>query len=361
MIFHTISFSIVLLLAANACSEKNKNDSSVTVVDISEKILVSNLENPWEILWGPDNHIWMTERGGRISRVNPATGGVIPVITIAEVKEQGEGGLLGMALHPDFKTTPHVFVAYNYGNYREKVVRFTYSGNTLTNPITLIDNIDAAGIHNGCRLIITPGLKLFITTGDAATQSYPQNKSSLNGKVLRINLDGSIPNDNPFAGSPVWSFGHRNAQGLVFANNILYSSEHGPDTDDEVNIIEKGRNFGWPHVRGYCDNADRAFCTANNVKEPIQEWTPTVAVCGLDFYNNDLIPGWKNSLLLCTLKESTLFQLKLNDAHNAVTKTNEYLVRDYGRLRDVCISPDLKVYVCTSNGNNDKIIEISGK
>jgi glucose/arabinose dehydrogenase len=305
----------------------------------------------------------MTERGGKISRVNPATGTVTPVFTIAEVAPNGEGGLLGMVLHPNFSTTPHVFVVYNYnssGNYREKIVRFTYNGTTLINPATILDNIAASSVHNGSRLLISPDLKLLITTGDAANQSLPQNTSSPNGKVLRLNLDGTMPADNPVAGNPYWSFGHRNPQGLVYANNLLYSSEHGPNSDDEINIIEKGRNYGWPNVPGFCDaGGEQTFCTANNVKEPINAWTPTVAACGLDYYNSDLIPQWKNSLLLVALKNARLYQLKLNNTFNNITETNEYFTNKYGRMRDVCVSTAGKVYICTSNGGNDQIIEIS--
>jgi glucose/arabinose dehydrogenase len=357
----------VLLLSALACSQCKKSTTNTTVlpgsVTIKDTVITEGLQYPWEILWGPDNFIWMTERGGKISRVNPSTGAVLPLYTISEVVANGEGGLLGMVLHPNFATNPYVYVAYNYnsGGYKEKVVRFTYNGTTLSSPVTIIDNITAASIHNGCRLLISPDLKLFITTGDAANQALPQNISAVNGKVLRINLDGSIPADNPVAGNPYWSSGHRNPQGLVFANNILYSSEHGPDTDDEVNIIEKGRNYGWPNVRGFCnETGEQTFCAANNVREPLKAWTPTAAACGLDYYNHDLIPQWKNSLLMATLKNSRLYQLKLNDSFTTITETNEYFTSDYGRMRDICISPAGKVYICTGNGgNNDKIIEIS--
>jgi glucose/arabinose dehydrogenase len=210
-------------------------------------------------------------------------------------------------------------------------------------------------------LLITPDLKLFITTGDAANQSLPQNTNAVNGKILRLNLDGSIPADNPVAGNPYWSFGHRNAQGLVFANNIMYSSEHGPSNDDEINIIEKGRNYGWPTVQGYCDlSGEIAFCSVNNVKEPIKAWTPTAAVCGLDYYNSNLIPQWKNSLLMVALKNARLYQMKLDGNFTSITESNEYFTNSYGRMRDVCISPSGKVYICTSNGgNSDRIIEIS--
>jgi aldose sugar dehydrogenase len=356
--------SISLIILLTACKKNNSNQpSGPDTSTLKDTVIAQGFNNPWEIVWGSDGYIWMTERGGKISRVNPATGVVSLTHTITEVVANGEGGLLGMALHPNFATTPHVFVAYNYnngGNYREKIVRFTYGGGSLTNPVTILDNIIAASIHNGCRLLITPDLKLFITTGDANNTAFSQTTSSPNGKILRLNLDGSIPADNPVAGNPLWSTGHRNPQGLVFANNILYSSEHGPSSDDEINIIDKNRNYGWPSVRGFCnESGEQSFCTANNVKEPIKAWTPTIAVCGLDYYNINLIPEWKNSLLMVALKESRLYQLKLNASFNTITETTEYYAGKYGRMRDLCISPDGKVYICTSNGgNNDKLIEI---
>ncbi|MGB3005479.1 MAG: PQQ-dependent sugar dehydrogenase [Chitinophagaceae bacterium] len=365
MLFLKVILSIIsfTLLGCNQSKKSaNKPNTSPGIAGIKDSVILNGLNYPWEILWGPDNHIWMTERGGKISRVNPVTGDIIPLITISETESNGEGGMLGLALHPNFKTNPQVFVAYNYNNgkYKEKIVRFTYDGSTLINPVTILDNIKASSIHNGCRLVISPDLKLFITTGDASDQTLPQNSNSINGKVLRINLDGSIPGDNPLTGNPLWSTGHRNAQGLVIVNNKMYISEHGPDSDDEINIIEKGRNYGWPAVKGFCDEKrEQTFCSANNVKEPIMAWTPTIAACGLDYYESNLIPEWKNSLLLVALKNARLYQMKLDDSFSKITETNEYFSNDYGRMRDICISPEGKVYICTSNGgNDDKIIEI---
>jgi PQQ-dependent dehydrogenase (s-GDH family) len=347
-----------------SCSPSDNNlTPSSPPVDTEAVILTQNLQHPWEILWGPDNFIWMTERGGRISRVNPSGGAVTTVFTIPDVVSQGEGGLLGMALHPQFTANPFVYVVYNYNNngYKEKIVRYSYNGATLALPTILLDNIKASSIHNGCRLLIVDD-KLFITTGDAADQSLPQDTSTLNGKILRLNLDGSIPADNPFPNNAVWSFGHRNAQGLVMANGNLFSSEHGPTSDDEINIIEKGRNYGWPTVNGYCNSSgEQSFCSANNVKEPIEAWTPTIAVCGMDYYNADQILQWKNSLLVTTLKGSRLYQLKLNNTKTDIIESKEFFTNTYGRLRDICIAPNGKVYISTSNGSDDKIIEIRKK
>lgn len=338
--------------------------------DLHIRVLDSTLNFPWEILWGPDDYIWFTEREGRVKRMNPETGEVLPVATIDEVASTTNfNGLLGMALHPDFNSSPFVYLVYNYfdaeQNYLEKIVRFTYDGTTLMAPQTLVDGIigkiGGDFIHNGSRLLVGPDRKLYATTGDANLRfDLPQDPALLNGKVLRINLDGTIPEDNPY-GNAVWTIGHRNAQGLVFALNKLYSSEHGETTDDEINIIEKGRNYGWPFVEGVCDRPDELdFCSANNVRQPIFTWTPTVAPSGIDFYDSNEIPQWKRSLLVTFLKDRRLRQMKLSGDGTAIESVNEFFVRSFGRLRDVAISPSGKVYLCTDNGNHaDKIIEIT--
>jgi glucose/arabinose dehydrogenase len=358
-------FPYIILLVTAACNSTPETtvEEADLAADIKVRVVSSSFDHPWEILWGPDNKIWLTERNGKIKTLDPATGQVTTIFTIPDVKSRGEGGLLGMVLHPDFKKSPYVYVSYTYqgDGYKEKVTRFTYNGSTLSSPVVLLDNISASGIHNGSRLAIAND-KLFITTGDASNQSSPQNKASLNGKVLRINLDGSIPGDNPIANSPVWSYGHRNPQGLVFAHNNLYSSEHGPNTDDEINIISVGSNYGWPNVEGFCnENNEKAFCTENKVAEPIHTWTPTAAVSGIDYYDSNAIPSWTNSILVTSLKNGILYQLQLNEAGDKVIKQNRFLQNQYGRLRDICISPDGKVYVSTGNGNEDQVLEITTK
>lgn len=363
---YSILLFVVLLLFA--C--KKNDDPKPSPGGLTTKILNNTLNFPWEILWGPDNYIWFTEREGRVKRMDPQTGQVFPVATIAEVATTTNyNGLLGMALHPQFSSNPYVYLVYNYfdvkGSYMEKIVRYTYNGTTLTAPMTLVDGIigkiGGEFIHNGSRLAIGPDMKLYATTGDANMRYIlPQNPFSLNGKVLRVNLDGTIPADNPY-NNAVWTTGHRNAQGLVFAMNKLYSSEHGETTDDEINIIEKGRNYGWPVVEGACNTTnEQLFCSIGNVKAPIYTWTPTVAPSGMDYYDKSHIPQWKQSLLVTFLKDKKLRQMKLNGNGTGIASVQEFFVDAYGRLRDVAISPEGKVYLCTDNGNNkDMIIEIS--
>lgn len=353
------------------CSQCRDKADTIPPVDDwptdTVRTVKGGLNFPWEILWGKDDYIWMTERGGKISKLDPKTGDVIFSTSIAEVVSNGEGGLLGMVQHPGFTTNGLFYVVYNYtsgGNYREKMVQMKFENGALQPVSTLIQDIPASGIHNGSRLWITNDATpfLFMTTGDASNQPNAQNTGSVSGKVLRFNLDGSIPTDNPIPGSPVWSFGHRNPQGIVAVNGKIYTSEHGPNIEDEVNIIEKNRNYGWPSVNGPCDQpAELTFCTTNNVKEPI--WSSgnvTIATSGLDYYNNNRIANWQNSLLLCTLKDASLRVLTLSSDRLSVVNQQTFFKNRFGRLRDICISPAGRVYLCTSNGGNaDVLVEIS--
>ncbi|MBC8145812.1 MAG: PQQ-dependent sugar dehydrogenase, partial [bacterium] len=282
--------------------------------NIQTRNVITGLDTPWEILWGPDNYIWMTERGGIVSRVNPVNGAKSVIATLGDVFELSESGLLGMALHPSFADTPWVYLVYNYssgGGIAEKLVRYRYNGTSLVEPSILIDNIPGFPTHDGSRLLVTADRKLLMTTGDAQNQPGSQSHSQIVGKILRMNLDGSPAADNPWPGAPypsnyLWTTGHRNPQGLTNGpGGRVYSSEHGPDNDDEINIIVGARNYGWPNVHGYCNlPAEATYCNDSNIVEPIKAWTPTTAVAGVEYYNHTAIADWTHSLLLTNLRDA---------------------------------------------------------
>ena len=349
-----LSIAIILICPKVIQAQTTYTLDSTT---LTYRLVKGSLDIPWEIIWGPDDYIWCTERFGRVSRIEPITGQQHVLLDIsADVYEQSEAGMLGMVLHPDFTNTPHVFIAYTYlsgSNIRERLVRFNYTGTSLVAADTLIENIIGNTTHIGSRLIILPDYTLLMTTGDAQNQSLPQNLNSVVGKILRMNLDGSIPTDNPNPASLVWSFGHRNAQGLWRApNGLIYSSEHGPTTDDELNIITSNRNYGWPDVQGFCNTPPEInFCNNNNVKEPLVAYTPTIAPSDIIWYNHSAIPEFQDKLLMTVLKDKSLIVYTFNTAGDSIIAENTYFQNDFGRLRDICISPSGKIYLAT-NGNS---------
>ncbi|WP_020527648.1 PQQ-dependent sugar dehydrogenase [Flexithrix dorotheae] len=333
-----------------------------TTLLVSE--VIGDREVVWDLAWGPDNWIWFTEQKGLISKVNPETGEVKTIHQIDDLIFQKSRGLYCLAFHPDFEHQPFVFLHYTYASDTDekpgkstpsfsKIVRFEYDKekNQLHNPKIILGNIPGKSYHNGSRMVISEDHKLFLTTGDAGNKRGSQDVNLLSGKVLRMNLDGSVPEDNPIPGSLVYSWGHRNSQGIVFGKNgILYSSEHGPNNDDEVNIIQPLGNYGWPNVEGFCDKAqEKQFCLDSGVIEPLIAYTPTIAVAGLSIYENEKIPEWNNSLLLGSLKGRSLRVLKLNPEGSRIEKEGIFFQLELGRIRDVMVSPDGDIYLCTSN------------
>ncbi|WP_229253011.1 PQQ-dependent sugar dehydrogenase [Dyadobacter helix] len=325
---------------------------SSSTVEVST--LLSGLDVPWDLCWGPDNQIWYTEQAGKISRLDPGTGKSELLVHIPDVLRLTTPGLMSLAFHPDFKRQPYLFTNYTYRKdsltIATKLVRYTYSKGKLSAPVILLEIPGHKG-HNGSRIVISPDHKIMYATGDAVTITNAQSLASLNGKVLRLNLDGTVPADNPIKGSAVWSWGHRNIQGLVYSpKGILFSSEHGDATDDELNKILPGNNYGWPKVEGYCDQPrEKQCCDSARITPPLMAWTPTIAPAGIAFYGSHAIPEWQGCLLMTTLKEADLRVLKPDEKGDKIISERIYLDQQYGRLRDVCVSPTGDVYVSTSN------------
>ena len=333
-------------------------DSTILV----EREVATGIQIPWEILWGPDDHIWVTERRGRVLRIDPANGNTNTILNIQNLVASGsEAGLLGMALHPHFMDTAKVYLVYTYieggFNIKERLVSYDWTGSNLVNETILLNDLNGGNIHDGSRLLVTPDGKLLMTTGDVGVSSHSQNINSLNGKLLRINLDGSIPSDNPFPGRYLYSIGHRNSQGLAYGpGGRLYSSEHGAQQSDEFNLIEPQRNYGWPNVQGACNTVSEInFCNINNVMEPLVEWSPCVAVNGIAYYDHPGIPEWQGKMLLAVLggfvHQPRLSVLEFNASGTAVLSETQYFT-NYGRIRDVCVNPHNGAIYFATNGNS---------
>lgn len=335
--------------------------------------IASGLDVPWEICWGPDNQIWFTEQSGFISKVDPRTGKKKLLLTIPEVYRKRSLGILGMAIHPQ---QPYVFVDYVTrkadSSIVSRLVRYTFTTDTLKDPLLLLEVPGATG-HNGSRVAVSPDGKVIWSTGDATRGANAPDPSSPSGKVLRLNIDGSVPADNPYPGNPMWSRGHRNIQGLAYTDRgHLFASEHGDAMDDEINYIRKGAFYGWPHVEGFADrNDEKPYADSFPLTNPAINWTPTIAPAGIDYYSSDKIPEWKNTLIMGTLKTSSLRVLQLNAAQDSITGEKIFLTGVFGRLRDLCVSPDGDIYMATSNrdwnpgkgfpiAEDDRILRITG-
>ena len=364
-----VFISILFLFITNKVCSQAMIQLGSTMVSVDTAY--TGLSIPWEVIYGPDNYLWVTERKGLLSRIDPVTHTKTVVLDLtASIYAQSEAGLLGMKLHPNFNTTKEVFLVYTFGsstaNAKERLVKYTYNNTSLVNPQILIDSVDADINHNGSRLLFLPDGTLLMTTGDALNTSNSQNLNSKNGKVLRVNANGTIPANNPFPGSLVYTFGHRNPQGLMLApNGFVYSSEHGPSNDDEFQIIESSRNYGWPNVEGFCNlPAEITFCSANNVKQPIFNWSPTIAPADIVYYNNPGFPEFHDQVIMSVLKDKKLVALKLNAAGTASVSQNSYLTNMFGRLRDICVGPNNEIYIATNGSgsaseNNHSIIKLT--
>lgn len=296
--------------------------------------VVTRLEVPWGADWR-DGDLYLTERPGRVVRV-PGGKGKANLVTnsFPDLRAAGEGGLLGLAFHPDEP------VAFTYGTYRRggdlenRVV-----GHDLENDweaTTLLAGIPAANIHDGGRLLVH-GDALYATTGDAGDSKRAQRKDSLAGKVLRLTLDGEPHPDNPFD-SEVFTWGHRNPQGLAFRGDDLFSTEHGPSSDDEINLLEAGNNYGWPEVKGESDG--------DEFTDPLVTYAPTVAPGSATFYDGP-IRRWTGDFFFGTLAGRHLHRVRFEG--RTVVEQERLYAGEFGRLRTAFTGPNGHLYCTTSN------------
>ena len=333
------------------------------------QILATNLEKPWAIDFANDK-IFVTEKVGRIRVIESGVLLENPLATLRTANVFG-GGLLGIAVHPAFDNNHFIYVYYTYekdGVLWNKILRITELNNKLDAAKTVFDNIPGSVYNNGGIIKFGPDGKLYVGTGYISESSHgPQDIQSLEGKILRLNDDGTIPNDNPFSDSPVFSFGHMNTKGLGWDNEgNLFVTEMGPSKNDEINLVQPGGNYGWPEQE--CSGSEQFV-------DPINCFDPAIEPGGIVFYYGDKIqlgsfiifdncpPDEQKQLVLATLRASHLFHLGICEDE---VESQQSILSGLGRIRDIAVGPDGYLYLITSNtdgkgfpdASDDKLLRI---
>ncbi|MBI4444854.1 MAG: PQQ-dependent sugar dehydrogenase [Acidobacteria bacterium] len=359
------SLTIFVIGLAVTCGEApSARESSLSNTEALFRVetVVEGLEVPWSMVFAPDGRLIITERPGRVRVVEKGRLKRDPVMVLTDVVSRASGiggsaetGLMGLALHPNFAQNKWLYLSYVYDHrnqQRVRIVRFRETDAGLTERTIILENIPAAPFHAGCALRFGPDGKLYATTGDATERNLAAQLNSLAGKTLRLSDDGSVPADNPFvkqagARPEIWSLGHRNAQGIDWqpSTNLMFQTEHGPSGfdgprgGDEVNIVEKGKNYGWPGIHHRQEKA--------GLEPPLIEFTPAIAPAAAHFYRGSAFPQFKENLFFTSLAGQALVRVVLEGRR--VISQEKLLERRYGRLRALTEGPDGTLYLSTSN------------
>ncbi|WP_370174078.1 PQQ-dependent sugar dehydrogenase [Leeuwenhoekiella palythoae] len=361
------NFSILLLSVLTtviACAQNPKevkdNDVPITVSETYEyEVIVPDLINPWGMAFLPDGSLLITEKSGEL--IHFVNGEKITIDGVPEVYNRGQGGLLDIQLSPNYESDGFIYFTYSSTEGEAKggntaLMRAQLSGNSLSNQEVLYKATPntTKGQHWGSRIVFDDAGHVFFTAGERGERDInPQDITRDNGKVYRLNLDGSIPTDNPFVGTEnakeaIWSYGHRNPQGMLInpETNEIWVHEHGPRGGDEINVIKKGANYGWPVITygiNYSGTDITDITKKEGMEQPLYYWVPSIAPSGMAMVTSDAYPDLKGNLLVGSLKFVYLEALYL-DENNSVMK-REKLLDGIGRVRNVIQGPDGFVYV----------------
>ncbi|MEQ9625449.1 PQQ-dependent sugar dehydrogenase [Coleofasciculus chthonoplastes] len=352
-------------------------DPVATPQGVQKTTVIEGLDHPWGMAWLPDGAILITERSGQLRIVRDGVLDPTPIAGVPEVFAVQQGGLMDVSLHPRFSENAWVYLTYSHGTRQAnhtRVARAKFDGSALSDleVIFQVSQLKSGGQHFGSRIVWLPDDTLLIAIGDGGNpplqldgdliRKQAQNRRSHLGKIIRLNDDGTIPNDNPFVESPdadpaIWSYGHRNIQGLTFDSqtNRIWSTEHGARGGDELNLVEAGENYGWPlitHSREYSGGIISDQQSRPGLVDPKLVWTPAIAPSGLVIYDSDRVPQWQGDLFAGGLVSRDVRHIELNESGNVVNETSI----DIGqRVRDVRQSPDGLLYILTDEANGQLI------
>jgi glucose/arabinose dehydrogenase len=375
---YSAAIALCLSVLAGGCSQPpSLADSNGAAASGDAKFRVetvaTGLEVPWAFAWLPGGDMLVSERPGRVRIIEKGKLRAEPVFVVPDVEPSGEAGLMDIALHPDFASNGFVYISYSYdkgGTKPVKVVRYIYRNGTFTEPKPIIDDVPGRALHAGMRCRFGPDKKLYVTTGDSTDWNLAQDLNSLAGKTLRLNDDGTVPSDNPFVGRQgvrpeIWTYGNRNAQGIAWqpGSGLAFDTEHGPSGfegrgvgGDEVNILEAGKNYGWPVIH----HTD----TKEGMVSPLLEYTPACAPASAMFYNGSALAGFDGNFFFGCLRGTRIIRVIL-DGRKVVRQEN-LLEGKYGRIREMEQGPDGFIYFSTSNrdgrgspaGDDDRILRL---
>ncbi|WP_226390116.1 PQQ-dependent sugar dehydrogenase [Penaeicola halotolerans] len=351
------------IMLSPACADIQDPDSTEQAqVEFDVEVVTDKLSNPWGMAWLPDGRMLVTERAGDIRIVQDGKLLADKVQGFPEVYAQGQGGLMDIKLHPDYASNGWIYFTYSSpsggGNAHTAVLRAKLQGNQLVNQEKLFQALPQvrSGVHYGSRLVFDGNGYMYISVGERGTMQNAQDLSTHSGSIIRLHDDGRIPSDNPFVNQAgamreIWSYGHRNPQGMAMhpVTGAIWAHEHGPKGGDELNIIQKGKNYGWPLV-SYGINYDGRPITdkqeMEGVENPVHYWDPSIAPCGMAFVTGDKYPGWKNSILIGALSFRYVARVEVKDGKFV---REEKLLQDIGRVRAIEQGPDGLIYVATES------------
>ncbi len=356
----------MLLFACNGGLQKktrslNNQRFTSERLDFIVDTLHDDLENPWGIAWLSDDRMLVTARGGDIwiFEHEQYTGRKLSGLPITYAR--GQGGLMDIRPHPQYATNGWIYVTYakpSPDGGGTALIRFRITDDAVVDLETLYETTprSSSGVHFGSRIVFDNEGYVYFSTGERGTKEHAQNLANDLGKIHRLHDDGRIPLDNPFVDSvaaqpTIWSYGHRNVQGMAYdpTKDIIYATEHGPRGGDELNIIEKGKNYGWPTITygiDYSGAIISAHTEMEGMEQPIHYWTPSIGACGLLFYDGETYPGWQGNLFAGALALSHIERIEVS---NGRYMHGEKLLSEVGRVRCVAQSPDGFIFVLTED------------